>query len=604
VKITSIGVKNFRSFRDRVELTNLKKVNAFVGPNKAGKSNIFEALSLFKSLAGYQQNDRNPLNYHFDKQKQNSILLEIVLELSDRERCAIVNWMPRHKQQLFKKGHKIFKYIKYLGEINPTIHKAVGSADITEEHLSVTDNSGHYVKMIHHRLEDGSAKRYSVDLDNALANLESINDFCNISLSYKDTRSVSSRILAGSHTEIEYRIGEMMTDFLKQIRIFPPSRSIVHPRRQVEEGSKLSEDSSNLVSVIHALEVQQQRKLFSELKKIVDIKDITTPAAGTDVTVSVSEEGLTSWIDLDNLSFGLQQILILLVAIITAEQGQTICIEEPEMNIHSSSQKMIFNLMRSINEDRNQFFLTTHSSIFTDVADDVSTYLITKTRGCSTSMLIEQRSDIRLIKQQLGIRNSDIYGSDCVLFVEGDSEETFFSIIFPAMKYMNLGKEVRLCNLEGQGKVKKLRLFLSYLKEFDTKAFIVMDQNEEIHDDLEDFVKEGLLRENHWIMWSKDFEDLFESEMIVAAMKNLSQAKQFAFNMDVSTLDNERQGKRMARILQEYMYSTNKRDFIKVDLARELANRIVRDIHSEKDREESNVEKEIKKIMHIVLDGS
>ncbi|MGC2684909.1 MAG: AAA family ATPase [Candidatus Nitrosopolaris sp.] len=177
VKITSIGLTNFRSFRDRVEFTNLKKVNAFVGPNKAGKSNIFEALSIFKSLAGYQQNNRNPLNYHFDKQKQNSILLEIGLELSDRERYEIVNLMPKHKQ-LFKEGHKIFKYIKYLGEINPTIHNAVGSIDITEEHLSVTDNSGNYVKMIHHKIEDGSAKRYCVDLNNALSNLESIDNFC------------------------------------------------------------------------------------------------------------------------------------------------------------------------------------------------------------------------------------------------------------------------------------------------------------------------------------------------------------------------------------------------------------------------------------------
>jgi hypothetical protein len=53
-----------------------------------------------------------------------------------------------------------------------------------------------------------------------------------------------------------------------------------------------------------------------------------------------------------------------------------------------------------------------------------------------------------------------------VLYVEGDSEYTFFPMIFQAMGYTNLGKEVRLCNLEGQGKVKKLRLFLSYLKEF------------------------------------------------------------------------------------------------------------------------------------------
>ena len=52
------------------------------------------------------------------------------------------------------------------------------------------------------------------------------------------------------------------------------------------------------------------------------------------------------------------------------------------------------------------------------------------------------------------------------------------------------------------------------------------------------------------------------------------------------------------------MWSENKIDFDKVGLARELANLIVNDIHSEKNREETNVEKEIKKIMQIVLDNS
>jgi hypothetical protein len=39
-------------------------------------------------------------------------------------------------------------------------------------------------------------------------------------------------------------------------------------------------------------------------------------------------------------------------------------------------------------------------------------------------------------------------------------------------------------------------------------------------------VNDGLLKDNQWIMWPKDFEDFFETEMIVAAMNNLSQAKQ------------------------------------------------------------------------------
>jgi predicted ATP-dependent endonuclease of OLD family len=414
VKLISIGLTNFRSFRNAVVFANLKKVNVFVGPNKARKSNVFEALSLFKSLASHQQSTRTPLNYHFDRRTKNPIVLNIELELSDRERNQIVNWMPRHRG-LFKKGlskdRKIFKYVRYHGEMRPNINRAVGPGDITDEELFVSDDSGHYTKIIHHMIRHGVAIKYSADLDVALSRLQSIDNFCKVKLSNRGTRSVFRGILAGNETEIEYRIGEMIKDFLKKIRIFPSSRR-AESIGEVEEGSRISEDGHNLVSAIHALNEHRTKELRKELKRIVGIKNITTPAVGPRITVSVSEEGLASRMDLENMSFGLQQILILRVVLITAEPDQTICIEEPEMNIHSSAQKMVFDLIRSRKGYKNQFFLTTHSSIFTAVAEDVNTFLINRTKVGSTSLPIEDRSDLSLIKQQLGIRNSDIYGSD------------------------------------------------------------------------------------------------------------------------------------------------------------------------------------------------
>ena len=67
-------------------------------------------------------------------------------------------------------------------------------------------------------------------------------------------------------------------------------------------------------------------------------------------------------------------------------------------------------------------------------------------------------------------------------------------------------------------------------------------------------------------------------------------------DMNTSTLDEARQVNDMAKI-QDYMYSKNQIEFDKVRLAGELANFIVCDIHNKKDRNESSVEKEIRKIM-------
>ncbi|MFZ0511425.1 MAG: AAA family ATPase [Candidatus Nitrosopolaris sp.] len=213
----------------------------------------------------------------------------------------------------------------------------------------------------------------------------------------------------------------MMKDFLKKIRIFPPWRK-ANPLGGVIQGTRLSEDGTNLVTAINALNEQKQIELRRELKRIVKVRNLTTAPAGTNVTVNMTEAGLSSNIDLQNMSYGSHQTLILLVAIITAEPNETICIEEPEMNLHSSYQKKLFDLMRATKENDNQFFLTTHSSIFSGVESDVATYLISKTKKGSVTTPIEVKSGLTLIKEQLGIRNSDMYGDDYVIFVEGDSD--------------------------------------------------------------------------------------------------------------------------------------------------------------------------------------
>jgi hypothetical protein len=54
-------------------------------------------------------------------------------------------------------------------------------------------------------------------------------------------------------------------------------------------------------------------------------------------------------------------------------------------------------------------------------------------------------------------------------------------------------------------------------------------------------------------------------------------------------------------ILKEYMHLKNNPDFSKVDLAQELANMIVHEIYSGKEREQTSIEKHIHDIMKVVL---
>jgi predicted ATPase len=605
MKFASIALTNFRSFRKKVEFSKLRNVNIFVGPNKAGKSNLFEALSLLRSLAWHEESKRAPASYYFDQRTQEMIIIDIELELSHADRRKVINLLPRH-DHLFRKhelqNERAFKSIKYHAELEPTILRGVGPIDITEEELYISDSENNYVKVIHHKIRKGSPRRYCVDLSSALSNFDSIDEFAKVKLRHRGQRTLFRAILAGNAQEIEYQIGDMRKDFLKKIRVYPPWRK-ADASGGVIEGARLLENGSNLVTAINALNEQKQRELRRELKRIGEVKNMATRPVMNNITVSVHEAGLRSNVDLENMSYGLQQTLILLVLIITAESNETICIEEPELNLHSSFQKKVFDMMSSRNENDSQFFLTTHSSIFTAIGNDVTTHLISKIKGASIATPIEVNSDLKLIKEQLGIRNSDIYGDDYVIFVEGDSEYVSFPIIFQALGYTQIGKKIRLSNLKGQGNIKKLRHFLSYLNEFGTKIFVVMDQNEEIHKKLKDFVREKLLQEDHYMMWPRNLEDLFDSEAIIRAMKRLSQDQKFTFSMTVANLEDQRKRKRksVVAILKEYMDLENNPDFNKVDLAQQLANMIVHEIHSGKEREQTSIEKHIHEIMKVVL---
>lgn len=471
--VKKISFENFRSFRDKTEL-DLQNINIFVGPNKAGKSNI---IMCFQFLNSISRNDWNDLfiDNVFDYDKNMRITIQIVFYLNIEERRDLVRRFFPNISHVDFEVNKIFQEIKYLIIVeNNRIYKEI---------LSVQNTQGKYKDLIIHEFEGAVPNQYVLDLD-GFSGIHEANEFDNIDLKKRYGKWHETRSMFDVNEKTsEYNIGGIVVGFFGRIRIF---------------------SSANIQNNIHLGDIIQEKidkavrdyiKFLNLTSEMIEIPNIqinrNRPAAIAYDDRSESrtkysllefeEHGLNSRLAFSSLSYGSQQLLHLLVLIEDAGPDEIICIEEPENHLHSHIQKKIFRRIVEKSEAHDlQFLITTHSPVFTALEKGIITYLITRSNAVSKATVIESDSQLKLIKQHLGIENSDIYLSQYVIFVEGHSEEASIKIVGPAMGYNQIGKEIRIINFGGKDRIPRLTEFLKYIHYFDTIAIVLADGHSDI----------------------------------------------------------------------------------------------------------------------------
>jgi predicted ATP-dependent endonuclease of OLD family len=156
------------------------------------------------------------------------------------------------------------------------------------------------------------------------------------------------------------------------------------------------------------------------------------------LTVKIGEEGERS---ISELGDGIQSVIILTFPLfMNRDKRLLVFCEEPELYMHPSMQRV---LLKTYSEKfpENQYFLTTHSNHFLDLTLDlpsVSVYTFRKE--------LDDGAEERLAKFEvenvsnedsrslllLGVRNSSVFLSNCTIWVEGITDRRYFR------KYLNL----------------------------------------------------------------------------------------------------------------------------------------------------------------------
>lgn len=221
----------------------------------------------------------------------------------------------------------------------------------------------------------------------------------------------------------------------------------------ISENSQLEPDARNLAGVLNRLQsanVSRFERLCSAVNIVFPhIRQITVPPVGgaaaqifvwsidpeterEDLAVSLAESGT-----------GIGQVLAILYVVLTANEPQTIIIDEPQSFLHPGAVRKLIGILQQF--PMHQYIITTHSPTVVTSAVPDQLLLIRRTGAESLIEMLDpqQTSQAQALLSEVGARLADVFGADNILWVEGQTEELCFpSIVRKVLNRPLFGTEI------------------------------------------------------------------------------------------------------------------------------------------------------------------
>ena len=240
---------------------------------------------------------------------------------------------------------------------------------------------------------------------------------------------------------------QLASDFLRQhvYRFSAERLNIGRSGHGVE--TQLARNASNLPEVLSQLQHNPNRfqDLNDQLKAILpQVKQVSVRASNpgqAEIVVWCHDpesrrEDLV--VPLSASGTGIGQVLAVLYVVLTSDRPQTIIIDEPQSFLHPGAARKLIEFLKL--HPQHQFIIATHSATIISAANPRTITLVTFEDGESTlqQLNVDVEQGIQRTLTELGIRLSDLFGADRILWVEGRTEEKCFPIIVQKLMQMPL----------------------------------------------------------------------------------------------------------------------------------------------------------------------
>ncbi|MEH2406565.1 AAA family ATPase [Nostoc sp.] len=452
--IKKLQVFNYKSYLDSGIMEFSPGVNIIVGRNNAGKTSLLEILKLdFENhphrslktlpnkLSTIQEESKVEITLHIEKEELRSFIkhlsspIGIPVPQLDDNYIEFISLKYESEPEIYNT-----EYIKYLDD----------SVKCAFKQFKDFLNNSNFVEislLLHPGLKlDGESLK-------KLLNFESYNeDFnCNFYQAYYDNNELklqkndcfdnyphNQEEFIKYEEKIEESIGKNIFHiFQNSIYRFYAERLNIAICR-FENKKELKSDASNLAEVLFILQgeipgmFEQLNKLvsdiLSEIKRIsVVMRDNTNVEILIWNTNNFYRHDLS--LSLSSCGSGVGQVLAILYIIVSSEEPRTLIIDEPQSFLHPGAAKKLIETIKQF--PQHQYFIATHSPEIITTANP-SNIVKLQYQDCETTASVINTKQIESqneILAELGVRLSDVFGADSILWVEGQTEEKCFPLI-------------------------------------------------------------------------------------------------------------------------------------------------------------------------------
>ena len=417
--IEKLIIENYRSI-ERLEV-ELSMLNALIGPNSSGKTNILKALDLIVGTTYPSPRSFNESDFYLHDTSR-TILIEV-----------------RFKSPIQYKGYEIYGF-KLTFDGNDMNYVAIDNAGNTLQYSP----SGRDIKVTNEMREEVSMMYLPLDRQ-----------------AYQQITPSQWKIYGKLLKHLANQIPSDKKDDFKSDVENSFSQHIFPHVQQAEDLLK------EYVKEQTGLDLSLKLSIIDPTFVLKDVRPRITSLTGFEV-------------DIENEGAGVQSAVAIAIARAYAEIVQKpliLAIEEPELYLHPHGCRHFYKILKELSRRGVQVIYTTHERSFVNVADLESILLVKKENG-GTRVYTCRNSitgiDAIKIASKFDEELNEVFFADEVILVEGPEDKIACKLAFE-----RLGVELDKHNISviDCGGNTGIRPMVEILQSFNIDTYVLMDED-------------------------------------------------------------------------------------------------------------------------------